>query len=161
MGFRVGRGNLFSGIQLPKRGTDFNTCPATTASDRAWLACGLATRSWVLLSPSYHDVAASPIPSRMKLFLLAILLLGACAQPLREQRRLAALHTKAAVRCKAQPATCARLAPCSEATRRAMAGWQEVLVARSKRDATGEAMLSATVAVTQVEAEAACSEVSR
>jgi hypothetical protein len=95
----------------------------------------------------------------MRLFVLAILFIAACAQPLREQRKLAVLHTKAAARCKAQPATCQKLAPCSEATRRAMAGWQEVLLARAKRDATGEAMLSATVAVTQVEAEAACSEV--
>ena len=97
----------------------------------------------------------------MKLFLLIALILVACAQPLREQRKLAALHTKAAVRCKKEPTTCQKLAPCSEATRRAMVGWQEVLVARAKRDATGEAMLSATAAVTQVEAEAACSEVSR
>ena len=97
----------------------------------------------------------------MRLFVLAILFIAACAQPLREQRKLAALHTKAAVRCKKEPTTCQKLAPCSEATRRAMVGWQEVLVARAKRDATGEAMLSATAAVTQVEAEAACSEVSR
>ena len=61
--------------------------------------------------------------------LLAVLALGGCAEPLVHQRGLAALHTRAASTCRATPAQCVALAPCSNELRQGLSAWQAVSLA--------------------------------
>ena len=88
-----------------------------------------------------HAIDRLPLPA-----LLAVLALGGCAEPLIHQRALGALHTKAAATCKATPAQCVALAPCSFEVRQALRGWQSVNAALAKGEdgaaQTADALIS-------------------
>lgn len=61
-------------------------------------------------------------------------LCAACADPLVHLRTLGTMHTAAAQQCKAVPATCGLLQPCTDGLRAAMATWQSVSAAIAQGD---------------------------
>ena len=71
-----------------------------------------------------------------KILLPSLLLLLGCAEPLRHQETLGALHTRYAEQCKASPPVCAVLQPCTDGLTRAISVWQGVTEATAKGDAT-------------------------
>ena len=92
----------------------------------------------------------------MRKILLPLLLLVGCAEPLRHQETLGALHTKYANQCKAAPQTCAILQPCAAGLTRAIATWQGVTEATAKGDATLASARTADALISEGTARGAC-----
>ena len=101
------------------------------------------------------------LPSDMKyLLLIAILTIG-CAQPVVRQRELGAIHSRATVKCKSEPTECHKMMLCGDAVRKALADWQAVSVARSKLDDAGEVAALALAEVSDREARALCTNITK
>ena len=97
----------------------------------------------------------------MKYPLLLCLTIAACAQPVVRQRELGAIHTKATRKCKSEPTECHKMMMCGDATRKALADWQAVSVARSKLDDAGEVAALALAEVSDREARALCTNITK
>ena len=97
----------------------------------------------------------------MKYPLLLCLTIAACAQPVVRQRELGAIHTKATVKCKSEPTECHKMMMCGDAVRKALADWQAVSVARSKLDDAGEVAALALAEVSDREARALCTNITK
>ena len=97
----------------------------------------------------------------MKYPLLLCLTIAACAQPVVRQRELGAIHTKATVKCKSEPTECHKMMMCGDATRKALADWQAVSVARAKLDDAGEVAALALAEVSDREARALCTNITK
>jgi len=78
--------------------------------------------------------------------LLAPLALAGCAAPLVHQRNLAALHTRAASTCRAKPAQCVALAPCSFELRQGLSAWQGVSAAIAQGEDGAAPLANALIA---------------
>lgn len=92
----------------------------------------------------------------MRKILLPLLLLVGCAEPLRHQETLGALHTKYASQCKAVPKTCAVLQPCTDGLTRAIGAWQGVTEAVAKGNETLASARTADALISEGTARGAC-----
>jgi hypothetical protein len=95
----------------------------------------------------------------MKYLFLFFFMFVACAQPVVRQRELGAIHSRATIKCKSEPTECHKMMLCGDATRKALADWQAVSVARSKLDDAGEVAALALAEVSDREARALCNNV--
>ena len=91
-----------------------------------------------------------------KILLPSLLLLLGCAEPLRHQETLGALHTRYAEQCKASPPVCAVLQPCTDGLTRAISVWQGVTEATAKGDATLASARTADALISEGTARGAC-----
>lgn len=94
----------------------------------------------------------------IRLLLAAAPLAMACAQPIQQQRSLAALHSQALGTCKQAPARCASLLPCSKAILGSMQDWQRVTEAAAAGDAEGEIVERSGAALSEHRARILCAE---
>ena len=92
----------------------------------------------------------------MRKILLPLLLLVGCAEPLRHQETLGALHTKYASQCKAAPQTCAVLQSCTDGLTRAIGAWQGVTEAVAKGNETLASARTADALISEGTARGAC-----
>ena len=118
--------------------------------DPAWLR---RVRAWYAQNPD-----AQPSLGRACALVLALLVLAlvGCAEPLVHQRALGTMHTQAAQQCKATPATCAAVKPCTDGLRAAMATWRGVSAAIAAGDDETELARTADALVSEGTARAAC-----
>lgn len=91
-----------------------------------------------------------------KILLPSLLLLLGCAEPLRHQETLGALHTRYAEQCKASPQVCAVLQPCTDGLTRAISVWQGVTEATAKGDTTLASARTADALISEGAARGAC-----
>lgn len=82
----------------------------------------------------------------------------ACAQPIQQQRSLAALHTQALGTCRKLPARCGELLPCSKALLGSMGDWQRVTEAAAAGDDEGEVVERSAAALSEHRARILCAE---
>lgn len=92
----------------------------------------------------------------MRKILLPLLLLVGCAEPLRHQETLGALHTKYVSQCKAAPKTCAVLQSCTDGLTRAIGAWQGVTEAVAKGNETLASARTADALISEGTARGAC-----
>jgi len=97
----------------------------------------------------------------MKYLFLFFFMFVACAQPVVRQRELGAIHSRATIKCKSEPTECHKMMLCGDATRKALADWQAVSVARSKLDDAGEVAALALAEVSDREARALCTNITK
>ena len=120
--------------------------------DPAWLR---RVRAWYTQHPDAPPSLGRSYALMLALLVLELALCG-CAEPLVHMRTLSTMHTTAAQQCRATPATCTAVKPCTDGLRGAMSAWQSVSEAIAKGDDGTELARTADALVSEGTARAAC-----